>query len=111
MENIFNMRDINSIKGNEVVNCKTKEESIKFCKLLDEAGLKLLTGNSYSRISWHTHGENTCYDIAESGYANINYYINETRNQQPFIITSSEVFTTNQELKDTPLFTIKIVDE
>jgi len=67
-------RTIESIKEKEVVHCKTEAEAVAFCKMMHEAGLKWLDGDSYVRTSeFDKRKECTCYSPKSGAYVSISF--------------------------------------
>lgn len=71
------MRDIKSLKENEVIHCETEEEAKAICKLFHEAGKRWGDGNSYLDFAgWHVFGGNTCYS-SYGQFCNKEHYLSE----------------------------------
>lgn len=68
--------DFDKYKDQKVVmHCKTEEETIDFCRVMDEAGLCWYNGRSYKeRNNYDWFNEKTCYNFNKGGYSGISFY-------------------------------------
>lgn len=90
-------RSIDSIKENEAVHCPTKEQSIEFCRLLHNAGESWRFGATYlSNTMWDSHRENTCYNVRNASYSDLEYY----KNNRYKITNVSEFLSDKEEIVD-----------
>lgn len=62
--------DFNALKGKDVcMHCKTEEEAEDFCKVMDAAGLRWSSGESYLEMScFDDYKEQTCYCFNRGTY-------------------------------------------
>ena len=59
---------------NEVIHCKTEEEAVALCKIMDDAGLEWAGGSSYiDKTQWNLYKEDTCYMPQSGQYGSIQY--------------------------------------
>lgn len=68
--------DFDKYKGQKVVmHCKTEEEAIDFCRVMDEAGLCWYSGRLYKeRNNYDWFNEKTYYYFNKGGYSGISFY-------------------------------------
>lgn len=70
------MISLRAIEENQcVIHCKKEKDAIKLCEILDENGYMWGSASSYKTYTnWGTYRENTCYNIASGGYADLSTY-------------------------------------
>ncbi len=66
---------ITDLKANEVIHCKTKEEAVRICGMMHDAGLSWCNGVSYmERTDWEVYTEETCYHPHECMFGDTGFY-------------------------------------
>lgn len=69
---------ITELKDNQVVHCKTHEESKRVLKLAHEAGMRWSNGVEYIKKDcwdcWEFFKENTCYNFYQGKYGSLDNY-------------------------------------
>ena len=66
---------ITDLKVNEVIHCKTKEEAVRICGMMHDAGLSWCNGVSYAdEANWSLYTCETCYHPYEKAYGNVEFY-------------------------------------
>ena len=89
---------VTDLKENECIHCETEEQAKAICKLMHEAGLKWMFGDSYlSRNNYDEYKSETCYNPKKGQYAKFNFY-----KQNNYTIYKAEQFLTkNTEIIST----------
>ena len=65
---------VTDLKENECIHCETEEQAIAICKLMHEAGLTWMFGDSYlSRNLYDIYKSETCYFPAEGMFTGLDY--------------------------------------
>ncbi len=69
------MKLVTDLGENEVIHCPTLEEAEAICRLMDGAGLRWITTNSYLDYNnWESDGKNTCYCPKQGQFSQLSYY-------------------------------------
>ena len=89
---------VTDLKKNECIHCETEEQANAICKLMHEAGLTWMFGDSYlSRNNYDEYKSETCYNPKKGQYAKFNFY-----KQNNYTIYKAEQFLTkNTEIMST----------
>ena len=66
---------VTDLKENECIHCETEEQANAICKLMHEAGLEWVDGDSYlSENCYESYKSETCYFTAEGQFCSLDYY-------------------------------------
>ena len=89
---------VTDLKENECIHCETEEQANAICKLMHEAGLTWMFGDSYlSRNNYDEYKSETCYNPKKGQYSKFNFY-----KQNNYTIYKAEQFLTkNTEIMST----------
>lgn len=61
-----------------VMHCKTEEEANDFCRVMDEAGLRWITGERYTKVlAYERYRQKTCYQFNCGGFASKEFFVEE----------------------------------
>lgn len=71
--------DFDKYKDQKVVmHCKTEEEAKDFCRVMDEAGLRWVTGERYTKVlEYERYRQKTCYQFNCGGFASKEFFVEE----------------------------------
>lgn len=71
--------DFEKYKDQKVVmHCKTEEEAKDFCRVMDEAGLRWVTGERYTNVlEYERYRRKTCYQFNCGGFASKEFFVEE----------------------------------
>lgn len=61
-----------------VMHCKTEEEAKDFCRVMDEAGLRWVTGERYTNVlEYERYRQKTCYQFNCGRFASKEFFVEE----------------------------------
>ena len=65
---------VTDLKENECIHCETEEQANAICKLMHEAGLTWMFGDSYLSLNlYDIYKSETCYFPAEGMFTGLDY--------------------------------------